>query len=137
MRCCRILLIVFKILRKFRKHSSSGDIKSAPLHLQMELMKLKNNEKLVAKFNRGENLTETWKSTKEYQLLRELARETLVLFGSAYVCESAFSMMKYLKNEYRTRLLDGNLESQLKLMVSREVPDFARLSARMQDQGSH
>ena len=102
----------------------------------MELLELKNNEKLVAKFNQEENLTETLKSATEYPLLRELARETLVLFGSTYVCESAFSM-KYLKNEYRTRLLDGNLESQLKLMVSREVPDFARLSARMQDQRSH
>ena len=46
-------------------------------------------------------------------------------------------MMKYLMNEYRTRLLAGNLESQLKLMVSRKVPDFARLAARMQDQESH
>ena len=103
----------------------------------MELVELKNNEKLVAKFNQKENLIETWKNATEYALLRKLARETLVLFESAYVCESAFSMMKYLKNEYRTRLLDGNLESQLKLMVSREVPDFARLAARMQDQGSH
>ena len=32
---------------------------SAPLHLQMELVELKNNEKLVAKFNREENLIET------------------------------------------------------------------------------
>ena len=91
----------------------------------------------MAKFNQEENLIETWKSATEYPLLRELARETLVLFGSTYVCESVFSMMKYLKNEYGSRLLDGNLESQLKLMVSREVPDFARLSARIQDQGSH
>ena len=45
-----------------------------------------------------------------------------------------FAMMKYLNNEYRTRSLDGNLESQLKRMISREVPDFARLSALMQDQ---
>ena len=77
-----------------------------------------------------------WKSATEYPLLRKLARETCT-FGSTYVCESAFSMMKYLMNEYRTRLWDGNLESQLKLMISREVPDFARLAARMQDQGSH
>ena len=113
------------------------DTESAPLHLQMELVELKNNEKLLAKFNQEENLIETWKSATEYPLLQELARETLVLFGNTYVCESAFSMMKYLKNEYCTRLLDGNMESQLKLLVYREVPDFGRLAARMQDQGSH
>ena len=113
------------------------DTKSAPLPLQMELVELKNNEKLGAKFNQQKNMIETWKNATEFPLLRELARETLVLFGSTYPCESAFLVMKYLKNEYRRRFLDGNLESQLKLMVSREVPDFARLSARMQDQGSH
>ena len=113
------------------------DTESAPLHFQMDLVELKNYEKLVAKFNQNENLIETWKSDTEYPLLRELAREILVLFGSTYVCVLAFSMMKYLKNEYRTRLLDGNLESQIKLMVSREVPDFARLAACMQDRGSH
>ena len=53
---------------------------SAPIHLQMKLVELKNNEKLVAKFNQEENLRATWKSATEYPLLRELARETLVLF---------------------------------------------------------
>ena len=55
---------------------------SAPLNLQMELVKLKNNELLVKKFKDEENLVDTWKGTLEYPLLRELARETLVLFGS-------------------------------------------------------
>ena len=113
------------------------DTESAPIYIQMELVELKNDEKLVAKFNQEENSIETWKSATEYPLLRELAKETFVLFGSTYVCKSAFSMMKYLKNEYCTRLLDGNLESQLKLIISRKVPDFARLSVHMQDQRSH
>ena len=39
--------------------------------------------------------------------------------------------------EYRTRLLDSLLESELRLMVSNETPDFASLSGRMQNQGSH
>ena len=72
------------------------DTESAPLHLQMEWVKLKNNGKLAAKFNQKENLIETWKSATEYPLLRELTRV------STYVCESAFSKMKYLKNEYHT-----------------------------------
>ena len=141
MQCCRNLLIIIQILKKNLQtlrlvaFPHLIDTESAPLHLQMELMELKNKEKLVAKFKQEENLIETWKSATKYPLLRELA--TLVLFGSTYVCKSAFSMMKYLKNEYCTRLLDRNLESQLKLMVSREVPDFARLSAHMQDYGSH
>ena len=56
------------------------DTESAPLHLQMELVELKNNEKLEAKFDQEENLIETWKSATEYPPLREMARDTLVLF---------------------------------------------------------
>ena len=57
-------------------------------------------------------------------MLRELAKKTFALFGSTYVCESAFSKIKYLKNEYQTQLLDINLESKLRLMVSNEIPDL-------------
>ena len=35
------------------------DTENALFHLQMELVELKNNEKLVAKFNQEENLIET------------------------------------------------------------------------------
>ena len=103
----------------------------------MELVETKNDEQLVEKFKDEENLLETWKSAIKYPMLRELARETLALFGSTYVCESAFSRIKYLKNEYRTQLLDSNLESELRLMVFNETPHFESLSARMQNQGSH
>ena len=108
------------------------ETKSAPMDLQMELVEIKNDEQLVQKFKDEENLLETWKSAIKYLMLRELTRETLTLFGSTYVCESAFSKIKYLMNEYRTQLIDSNLESELRLMVSNETPDFASLSARMQ-----
>ena len=102
---------------------------SAPMNLQMEQVQIKNDEQLEQKF-KEENLLETWKSAIEYPMLRKLARETLVYFGSTCVCEPAFSKIKYLKNEYRTRLLDSNLESELRLMVSNKTPDCASLSAR-------
>ncbi|KAG8239674.1 hypothetical protein J437_LFUL013897 [Ladona fulva] len=56
---------------------------------------------------------------------------------STYLCEAAFSRMKYLKNKYQTRLVDSNLELGIRLMVSSKSPDFASLSANMQEQGSH
>ena len=78
------------------------ETESAPMDLQMELVEIKNDEQLVQKFTDEENLLETWKSAFRYPMLRESARETLALFGSTYVCKSAFSKIKYLKNEYRT-----------------------------------
>ncbi|XP_039602024.1 SCAN domain-containing protein 3-like [Polypterus senegalus] len=64
----------------------------------MELVELKNNEQLVKKFTEESDLLDTWKSAVEYPQQRELARNILVLFGSTYLCEAAFSRMKYLKN---------------------------------------
>ena len=109
------------------------ETESAP----MELVEIKNDEQLVQKFKDEENLLETWKSAIKYLMLRELARKTLALLGSTYVCESAFSKIKYLKNEYRTRLIDSSLKFKLRLIVSNETPDFASLSARMQNRGNH
>ena len=60
----------------------------------MELVEIKNNEQLVQQFKDEENLLETWKSTIKYLMLRELVREALALFGSTYVCESAFTKTK-------------------------------------------
>ena len=113
------------------------ETESAPMDLQIELVEIKNDEQLLQKFKDEENLLETWKSAIKYPMLRELARETLALFGSPYVCESEFLKIKYLQNEYRTRLLDSNLESKLRLMVSNETPEFASSSVRMQNQASH
>ncbi|KAG2463402.1 LPP protein, partial [Polypterus senegalus] len=61
------------------------ETESAPLHLQMELVELKNNEQLVKKFTEESDLLDTWKSAVEYPQLRELARNILVLF-EALIC---------------------------------------------------
>jgi len=109
----------------------------APLDLQMELVELKNNSHLLSKFEDIGNTLDAWKMAVEYPKLRELARNILVLFGSTYVCEAAFGRMKYLKNKYRTRLVNKNLETGLRLIVSSESVDFSQLSENMQEQGSH
>ena len=113
------------------------ETKTAPLNLQMELVELKNDEQFVKKFKDEEDLLDTWRGAVKYPNLQELARKTLVLFGSTYVCEAGFSRMKYLKNKYRTLFSDSNLECGLRLMISSEPPNFASLSEEVQDQGSH
>ena len=133
-----ILVIVFKISPTLRLVAFPHlmETETAPLHVQLELIELKNDEQLLNKFRRQKDL-EIWKDAFQYPNMQLLARETLVLFGSTYVCEAAFSSMKYLKNSYRTRLLDKNLEAQLGLMVSREIPNFQSLSSAIQNKSSH
>ena len=138
-----ILVIVFKILKKFHQplrlvaFPHLVETETAPLHVQMELIELKNDEQLLNKFRRQKDLLEISKDAFQYPNMQLLARETLVLFGSTNVCEAAFSFMKYFKNSYRTRLLDKNLEAELRLMVSREIPNFQSLSSAIQNQSRH
>ena len=114
---------------------ASPHLVSAPLDVQ--LIELKNNAQLIKKFEHKNDLLETWKIAVEYPKLHEIARNTVVLFGSTYMCEASFSRMKYLKNKYRTRLVDTNLALGIQMMISSKCQDFARLSANIQEQGSH
>ena len=113
------------------------ETESAPLNLQMELVELKNDKQFVKKFKDEEDLLDTWRGAVKYPNLQGLARKTLVLFRSTYMCEAGFSRIKYVKNKYRNRLSDSNLECELRLMISSKPPNFASLSEVVQDQGSH
>ena len=113
------------------------ETETAPLNLQMELVELKNDEQFVKKSKDEEDLLDSWRGAVKYSILQELARKTLVLFGSTCVCEAGFSRIKYVKNKHRTRLSDSNRECELRLMISSEPPNFASFSEEVQDQASH
>ncbi|QQP54701.1 Uncharacterized protein FKW44_007616, partial [Caligus rogercresseyi] len=65
------------------------------------------------------------------------AMKVASLFGSTYLCESAFSDMNYIKNRHRTRLTDTHLQDSLRIAVSSYSPDYNALVASMQCQASH
>ncbi|KAF0737720.1 general transcription factor II-I repeat domain-containing protein 2-like, partial [Aphis craccivora] len=74
--------------------------------------------------------SEFWKhaSTQKYPNLRSIALRISSFFGSTWLCESTFSSMKYLKNKYRSRITDSNLDSSLRAAVSNYIPQFSKLS---------
>ena len=99
----------------------------------MESLELKNDDFLNNKCSECTDLMEVWKSAVAYPNLREMARNILVLFGSTYMCDAAFSKMKYLKNIYQSRITDYNWESCLRLMLSTLPIDFKKLAMNTQD----
>ena len=58
-------------------------------------------------------------------------------FGSTYLCESAFSYLKFTKNKQRSLLTDSHTEDSLKLALSGYTPNYERLVEDMQTQTSH
>ena len=49
------------------------------------------------------------------------------MFGSTYICESTFSVMKRLKSNARNRLADEILDARLRLATTEVDVDIERL----------
>ena len=75
--------------------------------------------------------------TEKYKGVCTAAMKVACLFGSTYICESAFSDMNFIKNKHRTRLTDAHLQDSLRVTVSNYTPDYSRLVDSMQCQTSH
>lgn len=71
-----------------------------------------------------------------YPNMRKCATAMTALFGSAYLCESAFSRMKTIKSKYRSTMTDDHLEVFSRLAVSSYCPDYASLAASIQCKSS-
>ena len=75
--------------------------------------------------------------TKKYSGVCTAAMKVASLFGSTYLCESAFSDMNFIKNKHRTRLTDAHLKELLTVAVSSYTPDYNTMVNSMQCQSSH
>lgn len=75
--------------------------------------------------------------TEKYSGVCTATMKVASMFGSTYLCESAFSVMNFIKNKHRTRLTDAHLQESLRVAVSTYVPDYSTLVKSMQYQASH
>ncbi|RXN24367.1 general transcription factor II-I repeat domain-containing 2A-like protein [Labeo rohita] len=73
---------------------------------------------------------------EKYPNIRKCATSLTALFGSTYLCESAFSNMKIIKSKYRPTMTDDHLEVCLRLAISRYCPDYASLADSIQSKSS-
>jgi len=103
--------------------------------LQLELIDLQCNEELKIKFKEG-NILNFYKCLQKesFPELIERAAICSCLFGSTYICEQLFSLMKLNKSVHRNRLSDENLVAILKLNTTNFKPDIASLVSDIQVQ---
>ncbi|KAL3832267.1 hypothetical protein ACJMK2_023927 [Sinanodonta woodiana] len=86
-------------------------VETAPVNLQMELIELQCNGTLKAKYDTVGPVQFTRFIPDEMPQLRLHAGRTLSMFGSIYLCEQLFSVMKINKTSHRSRLTDEHLQS--------------------------
>lgn len=109
----------------------SFDYEAAPLELQLELIDLQSESVLKEKFN-SVKLDKFYASLNEtkFSNIRQLAQKMLVLFGSTYVCEQTFSVMKINKTRHRAQLTDEHLRAVLQISTTEMEPDFDALTKK-------
>lgn len=103
-------------------------VDNAPSDVQLELIDLQSDA-VLAKHFKSESLLDFYSSLKEenFPNMKIHAQKMLVLFGSTYICEQTFSMMKFTKSRYRSSLTDDHLSAVLRISTSDIQPDFDAL----------
>ncbi|MBN3296755.1 GTD2A protein, partial [Amia calva] len=76
-------------------------------------------------------------STTKYPEIKKVALCIKSLFGSTYLCESAFSSMKIVKSKYRSTMTDAHLNDCMRLALTKYTPNFNKLADDRQCQASH
>ena len=104
-----------------------------------EIIKLQNDIEIKSRATQLGTKGEFWEllMSEKYPNLRRCAMNITALFGSTYLCESAFSHMKFIKSKYRATMTDEHLVACLKLATSSYNPDFDKLASSSQCQVSH
>ncbi|XP_043437632.1 general transcription factor II-I repeat domain-containing protein 2-like isoform X1 [Prionailurus bengalensis] len=102
----------------------SINIDSVNEELQMEVIELQCNTVLKTKYD-DIGIPEFYKYlSKSYPKYRKHCAKILSMFGSTYVCEQLFSVMKLSKTKFRSQLKDTGLHSVLHIATRNIRPDI-------------
>ena len=126
------------LLFKLVEDPFSMNPEEVPIQLQMEVIdlqtssvyKIKHRESSLLNFYRSLN-------SDRYKNLIGLAKKTLSIFGSTYICEQTFSLMNMNKNKQHSSLSNESLEDILKISTSHMHPDYDKLVAGKRCNVSH
>ncbi|KAE8280213.1 General transcription factor II-I repeat domain-containing protein 2 [Larimichthys crocea] len=113
------------------------DVNNAPSNLQMELIELQCNDTLKSKYDSVGAAQFPPYLPDTLPELRAQAAQMLSMFGSTYLCEQLFSLMKMNKTPHRSRLTDEHLHSVLRISSAQSLtPEIDALACKKRCQVS-
>ena len=99
-----------------------------------ELIDLRTKSLLKMDFD-SNTLAKFWSSIRNaYPLLVKRAMEALIPFASVYLCEAGFTTLVTIKTKYRNQL---NVQHDMRIALSKTIPQFNLLMKKKQQQPSH
>ncbi|XP_035219777.1 SCAN domain-containing protein 3-like [Stegodyphus dumicola] len=108
------------------------ELSVVPCDLQMEICDLQADPFYQTK--KCDVTEDFWKliSKERFPKLHKFSLQMLLLFGSTYVCESAFSAVKQIKSRTRDRIESTSLESSPRLCLTETTVDIDKLVSKKQ-----
>ncbi|XP_060875738.1 general transcription factor II-I repeat domain-containing protein 2-like [Metopolophium dirhodum] len=105
----------------------------------MEVIELQNNDILKNAFKESNDLKIFYSSLSEidFKGIKSFPKKMITAFGSTYICEQTFSILKFRKNKYCSRLSDEHLNAVLRISTSNLKADINELAGKIQPQKSH
>jgi hypothetical protein len=105
--------------------------------LQLEILDLQSCPTLKEKFHEV-SLVEFYHflDRDKFPEILKVAGFWAVQFGSTYVCEQCFSIMKLTKSKHRSRLTNSHLDCAVRLALSPMTPEWNELVSKKRCQAS-
>lgn len=97
----------------------------------MELIKLRSQLSI------GSQHIDEIKVLMQFANLRQIYANILSIFPSSYLCESSFSKLNFILNEYRSNMTQEHVKNALIVATSNLILDLTKLVLRMDCQISH
>ncbi|XP_026582004.1 general transcription factor II-I repeat domain-containing protein 2-like [Pseudonaja textilis] len=97
------------------------DVRKAPVNIQMELIELQCSSTLKAKYDSVGPLHFSRFIPKAMPQLRLQAARMLCMFGSTYVCEHVFSVIKVNKSAHKSLLTDEQFHSIVRVSTAQNL----------------
>ncbi|XP_068224400.1 protein FAM200C-like [Palaemon carinicauda] len=119
---------------KFIRNPFQCEFANVAEEIQEEFLELKFNSTAMDEFNDLDLETFWIKYHFVYPLISHQALRVLTMFGSTYLCETAFSTLTAIKTKYRNRL---DVEDDLRCALSNIKPRIQDLLSKKQCQVSH
>ncbi len=110
--------------------------------LQMELIELQSNDMIKLKFQKMHSIEFyqylQYAFADSYSKIKENALKVICMFGSTYLCEQLFSVLKLNKSKQRSLISDQHLNDCMKIIFARNIsPNIDKIISEMQCQSSH
>jgi len=106
----------------------------------MEIIKPQNNNVLKTAFNECNYLQTYWNFSEiDFKGIKSFANIIITIIGSknTYSCEQTFSIVKYWKYKYYSRLSDKHLNAVLRISTSNVIVDINKLVENIQPHKRH